>query len=43
VHADPKSAKNTDNLTVYFGLLGSVRVKAAQEMLMKLTPDDHQF
>jgi len=26
--ADPKSAKKTDSLTVFFELLGSVRVKA---------------
>jgi len=27
--ADPKSAKKTDNMTVFFALLGSKRVKAA--------------
>jgi len=32
--ADPK----IDGLTVFFALLGSVRVKAALEMLVKLTP-----
>jgi len=37
--ADPKSAKNIDCLTAFFALLGSVQVKAAHKMLMKLTPD----
>jgi len=31
--------KKTDNLTVFFALLGSVRVKAWRKTLMKLTPD----
>jgi len=31
--------KNTDDLTVFFTLLGSVRVKAVHRMLMKLSPD----
>ena len=35
---DPKSAKKMLNLTVFFALLGSVRVKAACRMLVKLTP-----
>ncbi len=35
---DPKSPKKTDNLNAFFGDLGSVRVKAAGRMLMKLTP-----
>jgi len=35
---DPKSAKKTDGLTVFFVLLGSVLVKAMCEMLVKLTP-----
>jgi len=35
---DPKSAKNTDNLIVFFALLGSASSKASHEMLMKLTP-----
>jgi len=39
VHADPESAKKMDNLTVFFVLLGSVCVKAAHEMFMKLTRD----
>jgi hypothetical protein len=37
--ADPESAKKTNNLTVFFTLLGSARVKAAQRALMKLTHD----
>ncbi len=37
-HADPKSAKKTDNLTVFFALLGSAPVRAACRMLMKLAP-----
>jgi len=36
--ADPKSAQKTDNLTVFFALLGSAHVKAARRTLMKLTP-----
>jgi len=36
---DPKSAKKTDNLTVFFALLGSASIKAASRTLMKLTPD----
>jgi len=36
-HADPKSVKKTDNLTVFFTTLGSVYVKALCKMLMKLT------
>ncbi len=36
--ADPESAKKTDNLTVFFVLLGSASVKAASRTLMKLTP-----
>jgi len=36
--ADPKSAKKTDNLTVFFVLLGFVWIKTAYRMLMKLTP-----
>jgi len=35
-HADPKSAKKTDNLTVFLMLLGSAHVKAARRMLLKL-------
>ncbi len=35
--ADPESAKKTDNLTVFFALLGSVCIKAARKMLEKLT------
>ncbi len=37
-HADPESAKKTDNLTVFFSLLGSGRAKAACGTLVKLTP-----
>ena len=36
--ADPKSAKKLLNLTVFFALLGSARVKAAHRTLVKLTP-----
>jgi hypothetical protein len=36
-HAYPKSTKNTDDLTVFFALLGSALVKAALEMFVKLT------
>jgi len=35
---DPKSAKKTDNLIVFFVLSASGRVKAARKMLVKLTP-----
>jgi hypothetical protein len=34
--ADPKSAKMTVKASVLFALLGSVRVKAAIKMLVKL-------
>jgi len=34
---DPNSNKNTDNLTIFFALLGLARLKAACKMLMKLT------
>jgi len=34
---DPKSAKNTIKLSVFFALLGSACIKTAQKMLMKLT------
>ncbi len=37
--ADPKSAKMTDNLTVFFELLGSASIKAVGRMLMKLATD----
>jgi len=36
---DPKSAKKTDSLTVFFALLGSVCIKALCKMLMKSAPD----
>jgi len=35
---DPKSAKNTVKLSVFFVLLGSVCLKAAHKTLIKLTP-----
>ncbi len=38
LHADAKSAKKTVKLSVFFALLGSVRIKAASRTLMKLTP-----
>jgi len=38
MHADPKSVKKTDSLTVFFTLLGLASVKAACKMLVKLTP-----
>jgi len=37
-HADPKSAKNTVKLSVFFALLGSEHVKAARKMSVKLIP-----
>ena len=36
--ADPKKCKKLLELTVFFVLLGSARVKAARKMLVKLTP-----
>jgi len=35
---DPKSAKKTDGLTVFFVLLGSARIKGFRKMLVKSTP-----
>jgi len=35
--ADPKSAKKTVKLSIFFALLGSALAKAAHRMLMKLT------
>jgi hypothetical protein len=35
---DLKGAEKTDNLTVFFVLLGSAWLKADHTMLMKLTP-----
>ncbi len=35
---DPKSAKKTVSLTVFFAILGSAHVKAARKMLVKWTP-----
>ncbi len=37
-HADPEQAKKTDNLTVFFMLLGSLGIKALLKTLMKKTP-----
>ncbi len=37
----PKAQKKTDNLTVFFALLGSAHVKAGRRSLMKLTPRRH--
>jgi len=34
-----KAQKDTDDLAVFFALLGSARVKALHKMLMKLTID----
>ena len=42
-HAEPKSAIKLLSLTVFFELLGSAHVKAAQRTLVKLTPDCHQL
>jgi len=40
VHADSESEiKADDNCNVFFALLGSLRVKAARKMLMKLTTE----
>jgi len=36
-HEDPKSKKKDCQVKQLFGLLGSVRVKAVQRMLLKLT------
>jgi len=35
---DPEIAKKTNDLTVFFALSGSLRVKASHRALMKLTP-----
>jgi len=35
---DPKSVKKTDDLTVFFALLGTAHMKAALKTLVKLTP-----
>ena len=39
--SDPKSAKKLLNLTVFLVFLGSVGVKAALKILVKLTPSLH--
>ena len=39
MRVDPKSAIKLLNLTVFFALLGSARIKAACRTLVKLTPD----
>jgi len=36
---DPKSAIKTDGWTIFFPLLGYAFIKAALNMLVKLTPD----
>ncbi len=42
-HEDPKKAqKYTDELTVFFELLGSKRVKAASKTLVKSTSEIHK-
>ena len=38
MRADPKSATKLINLTVFFALLGSARLKATRRLLVKLTP-----
>ncbi len=40
--SDPESAKKTDGLTVFFVLLGSLCIKVARKMLVKLTPGGPQ-
>jgi len=37
-HADPERAKKTDNLTVFFMLLGSLGIKALLKTLKKMAP-----
>jgi len=39
IREDPKRAKNTVKLLVFFALLGSVSIKAACKMLVKSTPE----
>jgi len=39
MQVDPESAKNIDNLTVYFALSRSARTNVAHRMLTKLTPE----
>ncbi len=39
MRADPKSVITTNDLTVFFTLLGSARAKASRRTLMKLTQD----
>jgi len=41
--AEPKSAKNTVKLSVFFVLLGSASVKAARKMLVELTPVEKKY
>ena len=43
MHADPKSAIKLLNLTVFFALLGSARIKAAHRTLVKMTPTVNFF
>ncbi len=40
---DPKSAKNSVKLSVFFALLGSASINAARKMLMKLTKGGNIF
>jgi len=42
-HSDPKSAKKTDGLTVFFALMRSGRIKADYWMLMKLNPIENSL
>jgi len=39
MRVDPKRAKNTDSLTVFFLLLGFANIKAALTKLVKSIPD----
>jgi len=42
--ANPKIAKKTDGLTIFFALLGSAHVRAAHKMLVKSTPEiQHRY
>jgi len=38
MRSDPKSAKETDGLTIFFALLRSLRKKASRKMLAKMIP-----
>jgi hypothetical protein len=41
--SDPKSAKKTDGLTVFFTLLGSASVKAVHKTLIKLSSEEFEI